>query len=177
MATSTAHPMPENTAPPNGSVGEFVPKRQVEIYSHHYLGSHYNRHHPKAAPVIGSYDILYDVDICYYGKESKQGEDDEELHGLCLCGSIVAVGSLAKDKRLVGVAEGLRYNRHNHRNLACRPVYAQLCRCITAGVNKREKYLVGGLVEYPCNSKYQYGPTVVQYLAHEPAVENILEAC
>ena len=76
----------------------------------------------------------------------QQGENNKELHGLRLRGSIIAVAGLAKHKRLVGVTECLRYHGHYHGNLARRAIYAKLHGGIAARVNKRKQNLVGGLV-------------------------------
>ena len=99
---------------PDGLVDKFIPKREVEVYAHHDLGRHNNRHHAQAAPVVAPNDVAQHVEVSHHAQEGQQREDDKIFHGLGIGVAVVFVFRFAKHEGLVGIAEGLRDHGHNH---------------------------------------------------------------
>ena len=91
--------------------------------------------------------MLEHVDAGNHCQECEKGEHDEVFHRLGVGVFVVLVLALAKHKRLVGVAERLSNQRHNHCHLHSRAVDAQLLLLVGCLVDDGEQNLVGGLVE------------------------------
>ena len=138
---------------PDGLVDEFVPERQVEIHSHHYLGSHHDGHNFQSAPVVAPYEVAQDVHIAHDDEECQQGEDDEILHCLGIGGAVVLVFRLSEDEGLVGVTERLGYHCHYHG-------YLELCVRVSVLVYVGEENLVCCLVENARDAEHEYRPAV-----------------
>ena len=145
-------------------VGKFVPERQVEVYSHHYLSCHNDWHYAKSRPVVRGYYVFEHIHIRHHCEESQQGEDYEVLHGLRIGVAAVLVFRLAEDKRFVGISECLHYHSHYHCYLACCPVDAQLGMGVITFIYIREQYFVCCLVQYSGYSQYKYRPGISQHL-------------
>ena len=131
---------------PDGLVDELVPETEVEIYSHHDFGSHYDRHYLQTIPVVATDDVAQYIQITYHHQESQEGEDDEILHRRSVSLSVVLILRLAEYERLVSIAESLGNHRHNHRNLAGCSIDSELRMCIALLIDVREENLVGSLV-------------------------------
>ena len=148
---------------PDGFVDELVPKREVEIHAHHYLRRHHDGHHFQSFPVVGRDDALEHIDAGYHCQERQQGENDEIFHRFGVGVFVVAVFAFAKHEGLVGVAEGLGDERHNHGNFHRRTVDAELLGGVGAFVDDGEQNLVGGLIQDAGDAEHQDGPTVAQH--------------
>ena len=120
--------------------------------------------------------MLQYVHVSDDGKERQKGEDYKELHRLGVSIAVVLVLGFAEHERLVGVAEGLCYHRHNHRYLACRAVNAELGMGVGSLVDVRENDFICRLVEYSGDSEHQYWPAVAEHSLKQRTVEDILEA-
>ena len=162
---------------PNRAVGEFVPKGKVEINAHHDFGGHHHGHHFQSRPVVAADEVFQDFHVAHNQQEGEEGEDEEVFHRLGVGGAVILVGLLAEHKGFVGVAEGLRYHRHNHGNLHCRAVDAELHLSFFARHEVAEEHLVGRLVEDAGDAEYQYRPGVGEHAAQQPRVEAVAEAC
>ena len=90
---------------PDGLVDELVPETEVEIYSHHDFGSHYDRHYLQTIPVVATDDVAQYIQIAYYHQEGEQSEDDEIFHRRSVSLSVVLILRLAEYEWLVSIAE------------------------------------------------------------------------
>ena len=160
----------------DGLVDELIPEREVEVYAHHYLGSHHYWHHSESGPValVGD-DESQDVEIGYHHEERQQGEDNEILHSLGIGVAVVFVLRLAEDERLVGIAERLGYHSHNHGNLGGGSIDAELRLLVNALVEVGEDYLVESLVKDARNSEHKQRPCVAEHASPQLAVETPAE--
>ena len=128
-------------------VGEFVPEREVEIDAHENFGHHHDGHHTQAFPIVALDNVFQDGHVHHHGEERQQSEDNEVFHHLGLGLPVFFVALAAEDKRLVGVAEGLRNHRHDHRDFHAGAINAELHFAFLAGHDKTVANLVGHLVE------------------------------
>lgn len=167
---------PGEPGAPDGLVDEFIPERQVEIYTHHYLCRHHDGHHLESAPVVAADEMAQNVHISYHDEECQKGEDNKILHCLGVGFAVVLVLRLAEHERLIGIAERLSYHGHDHRYLAGGAVDAELRVSIGVLVDIRKENLVGRLIKYSGYTQHQYRPAVRQHAAHEGAVEGVFEA-
>ena len=153
---------------PDGAVGELIPEREVEEHPEHDFGRHHDGHHAQSFPVALTDDELQQVEIAHHGEEGQQGEDDVELHALCIGVFAVAVFRFAKHQRFVGISESLRNHHHDHGNLDARPIDAQLCPGLHRRtiVEIREQNLRCRLVELSCHAHDEQRPGVAE---HAPA--------
>ena len=131
---------------PDGLVDELVPETEVEIYSHHDFGSHYDRHYLQTIPIVTTDDVAQYIQIAYHHQERQEGKDDEIFHRRSVSLSVVLILRLAEYERLVSIAESLGNHRHNHRNLAGCSIDSELRMCIALLIDVREENLVGSLV-------------------------------
>ena len=157
---------------PNGAVDEFVPEGEIEIDAHHNLRHHDDGHHLHAAAITLAHNELEQVEIAHHAKEGQEGEDEKILHAQSVerLGVFVACGG--EDHRLVGIAKGLSDHRHDHGYLDAAAVDAQEhVGRLLVGIDQREKYLVGHLVENARNAQHEDGPGVREHAPQEHAVE------
>ena len=164
-------PYAREVGAPDGPVGEFIPKRQVEIYAHHNLGSHHYRHHHQPLAIVGADEVLEHIDVSHHREECQQREYHKIAHCRGIVFLVVAVGALAEHNRLVGITERLRYHGHNHGNLHHSAINAQLLLGIGSMIHKWEDDFVGGLIEYAGNAQQHHRPRVSQHLAQQFAIE------
>ena len=157
---------------PVGLRRQLVPEGEVEIDAHEYLGHHDDGDSPQALPVVAPDDVAEHVHIAHHHHEGQQGEHDEILHHEGLTLFRLLTFSSGKDKRLVGIAEGLGNHSHNHGNLHAGAVDAQLLTHIGTGIEEGEEYLVQHLVEDAHNAEDEQWPGVLEHALQKWKVES-----
>ena len=150
---------------------ELVPEAQVEIDTHQYLRHHHHRYRRQRLPVVGAHQVAEHIHIAHHRQERQQREHDEILGGLRLRLLALLVALAAEDEGLVGVAEGLCDDGHDHRYLHAGTVEAQLHSSLATGQQHRQQYLVGHLVEDAHHPEEQQRPRVLQHLPQQATVE------
>ena len=161
---------------PDGFVDEFIPKRKVEIDSHHDFGSHDDGHDLQAVPVVRRNDVFQDVHVSHDHEESQQRENEEVFHRLGVGIAIVLFLLLSEDERLVGVAEGLRNHCHYHGDFCAGTVDAELHFALFSAQDTRQNHFVGSLVEDAGDAEHEDGPGVGQHPAQEARVKHVAKA-
>ena len=111
-------------------------------------------------------------------QEGEQGKDDKVLHRCGVGLLTIAVVTLTENKGLVGVAKGLRNERHDHRNLHGCAVNTQLHVNLfpNMGGDKGKDDLIGRLIEDTGDAQGQYRPTVVPHAFGQSFIKDPREA-
>lgn len=99
------------------------------------------------------------MQVGHYYQKGQQGKDDKVFHGGGVGLAAVGVAALVEDKRLVGVAEGLCDERHDHGYLDGGAIDAELYVDLTVHVGRYEgeDNFVGRLVEDAGNAQARMG--------------------
>ena len=111
------------------------------------------------------------LDIAHHRQESQQGEDDEVFGGLGLRLLALLVLLPAKNKGLVGIAEGLGDEGHEHGNLHAGAIDAELHAALVARQQLWQQYLVGHLIEDAHDAEEQQWPGIVEHALEQLKIE------
>ena len=120
--------------------------------------------------------MLQDRHIDHDGQECQQREDDEVFGPVGKRSGILLVFVVREDDGLVGITEGLRKQRHHHRDLDAPSINAQLDRSLLARHQLGQQDLVGHLVEHAHKTEQQQRPGIDQHLLRQPLVETVRDA-
>jgi len=117
--------------------------------------------------------VAQNIHISDNHQECKQGEDDEVFHSLGIGVAVVLVFGFSEYERFVGISESLCYHSHNHGNLTCRTIDAELSVGIGAGVYLRKQNLVCRLVQYSGDAEHKDRPAIREHTLQKSFVERV----
>ena len=86
------------------------------------------------------------IEVENHPQQNHVGEDDVVFHRVGVCSYGFAVFVFGKDKRLVGIAEGLRKHHHHHCHFEAGTIDTQLRLCIGSVVEEGEEDTIECLI-------------------------------
>ena len=120
--------------------------------------------------------VLDERHVEHHGKEGQQGEDDEVFHARGEHLRRILILGAPKDKGLVGIAERLCQQAHDHGNLDASAVDAELHKTFFSRHQTGVGHLVEGLAEIAHNTKQQDGPGIMQHTPGQLPAETVGDA-
>ena len=123
-----------------------------------------------------AHEVFQYIQIEHHAQEDEEGEDDKVLHRLAIRLLVVVALVAGKDKRLVGIAEGLDEHHHHHGYLEARPVDTQLLVGIRLVFKQEgEEDLICRLVEDARYTQEEDGERIAKYRLQQREVRSFPE--
>ena len=148
---------------PNGAIGQFIPKTEIEIDSHHDFCCHDDRHDTETVPIAPADDVSQNVHVAHDDEKGQKREDDEKLHSLGVGFTVVLVAAFPENERFIGVAESLCNHGHDHGYFHCGSIDTEFDVPFMATANHGVNDFVRRLVQDAGNAQNKYGPGVAQH--------------